>query len=278
MEFISLVIIIIFLLFIINEKQKKEYIESEYYAVTKNPYARVRFDKGKFGEYLIYKHLKTLKIQDAKFLFNVYVPKENGTTSEIDVLMICSKGIFVFESKNYSGWIFGDENQKNWYQTLRNGNGKSHKESFYNPVLQNRTHIKHLSAYLDRVIDFYSVIVFSERCTLKRINIKSENVKVTKRNNLNVVVKDILYKQYKRELSLFEIEEIYHILYPLSQVSEEIKYNHIQTIEGNRNSKDFSFTKKQIRSGRQHFLGQTEEKKDNYANENLFIGTQERKE
>lgn len=39
-------------------------------------------------------------------LRNIYVPY-NGKTSEIDVLMIREKGIFVFESKNYSGWIFG---------------------------------------------------------------------------------------------------------------------------------------------------------------------------
>ena len=41
--------------------------------------------------------------RDGKILRNVYVPKENGETSEIDVLYITQKGIFVIESKNYSG-------------------------------------------------------------------------------------------------------------------------------------------------------------------------------
>ena len=42
---------------------------------------------------------------DCKFLFNLYVPRDNGKTSEIDVIMLHPKGLFVIESKNCSGWI-----------------------------------------------------------------------------------------------------------------------------------------------------------------------------
>ena len=101
------------------------------------PQSLVQFNKGRYGEYLIYKYLKGHEINGAMFLFNVYVPKENGETSEIDVIMIHHKGIFVFESKNYSGWIFGSETQRMWTQTLPKGRKRSHKESFYNPIIQN---------------------------------------------------------------------------------------------------------------------------------------------
>lgn len=40
-----------------------------------------------------------------KALRNLQIPKDNGDTSEIDVVYITQKGIFVFESKDYSGWI-----------------------------------------------------------------------------------------------------------------------------------------------------------------------------
>ena len=49
-----------------------------------------------------------------------HVPYQ-GRTSEIDLLMIHEKGIFVFESKNYSGWIFGSADQLHWTQSLQNG-------------------------------------------------------------------------------------------------------------------------------------------------------------
>ncbi|MCR5097842.1 MAG: NERD domain-containing protein [Lachnospiraceae bacterium] len=55
-----------------------------------------------------------------KVLRNVYLPKDNGETSEVDVIFITQKGIFVFESKNYSGWIFGDEKSQKWTAMLPN--------------------------------------------------------------------------------------------------------------------------------------------------------------
>ena len=54
-------------------------------------------------------------------LNNVYVPRKDGRSSEIDLLYITRKGIIVVESKNYSGYIFGDENNKNWTATLYAG-------------------------------------------------------------------------------------------------------------------------------------------------------------
>ena len=50
-----------------------------------------------------------------------------GKTTEIDLLMLHEKGIFVIESKYYSGWIFGSEDQLKWTQCFRNGR----KEHFY---------------------------------------------------------------------------------------------------------------------------------------------------
>lgn len=38
---------------------------------------------------------------------------------EIDMIMLCQKGIYVIENKNYSGWIFGDEKSKNWCEILK---------------------------------------------------------------------------------------------------------------------------------------------------------------
>lgn len=51
---------------------------------------------------------------------NLYIPKRDGTITEIDLIMLSQTGIYVFESKNYSGWIFGDEKSKKWMQTLKN--------------------------------------------------------------------------------------------------------------------------------------------------------------
>ena len=122
--------------------EENNYYSSTYYMQTTAPYLEVTTDKGKYGEYLIYDCLKYYENTGAKFLFNCYLYKDNGQTTEIDVIMIHSSGIFVFESKNYSGWIFGNEKASTWTQTLAVGRGKpAEKEHFYNPIRQNELHI-----------------------------------------------------------------------------------------------------------------------------------------
>lgn len=68
---------------------------------------------GQFGEYLIDYALQSNGIEGERVvLTNLYLPMK-GKTTEIDLLMLHEKGIFVIESKYYSGWIFGSEDQFN---------------------------------------------------------------------------------------------------------------------------------------------------------------------
>ena len=102
----------------------------------------------------------------------------------IAVLLITIKGLFVFESKNYSGWILESETQKNWTQTLPKGRGKNQKEYIYNPILQNKGHINTLKKILKQNVPIYSIITFSERCTLKKVPAKTGFVKIIKTNDV----------------------------------------------------------------------------------------------
>lgn len=86
--------------------RRKKYEKTVYYAQTALPYKALVHDKGRLGEYYTFMHLCNLGGYK-KFLFNCYVPKTDEKTTEIDVIMLHETGIYVFESKNYSGWIFG---------------------------------------------------------------------------------------------------------------------------------------------------------------------------
>lgn len=204
---------------------------TSYYTITHTPYLSMIFDSGKLGEYLIYKHLKNYEKNGCKFLFNIYVPKEDSITTEIDVLLISPKGIFVFESKNYSGWIFGKEQQKNWTQVLPKGRGRSHKEHFYNPIMQNNSHIKHLKNMIGGDIPMHSVITFSERCTLKDITLTNDNIKVINRYDVAATVTKICSKISSELLTQAQIDDIYNKLFPYTQTSDEVKEKHIANIK-----------------------------------------------
>ena len=78
---------------------------------------------GKYGEKLTERKLKKINFfgRKGKIFKNIYIPKDNNETSEVDLVYITKKGIFVIESKNYSGWIFGDNYSLNWTVSLSNG-------------------------------------------------------------------------------------------------------------------------------------------------------------
>lgn len=183
---------------------------------------------GRRGEKLTEKELNLVKLlgRKGKVLRNVYVPKDNDETSEIDVVFITQKGIFVIESKNYSGWIFGNEKSAYWTVSLPN----KIKNKFYNPIKQNQTHIKWLGQYLDADIPLFSIIAFSERCELKKVTVESEDSYVIKRDRLYATVRTIWEKQEDR-LSENQVDELYDNLKALTQVDEATKQAHIKDIE-----------------------------------------------
>ena len=61
------------------------------------------------------------RIRGRKYiLHNIYVPLKNGkSTAEIDIILIHKKGLFVVENKNYSGWIYGEEQELKWIQVQK---------------------------------------------------------------------------------------------------------------------------------------------------------------
>ena len=231
MNFLIVVLLVIVVLAVLAFLvQNALFMRTEYYKLTGNSLLATLYDKGRCGEYMIYKQLRFLERKGGKFLFNIYVPKTEDETTEIDVALVCSKGILVFESKNYSGWIFGNEKQKMWTQTLPQGKGKSVKKHFYNPIFQNKTHIKYLKNIVGENVPIFSVIVFSERCELKKVTYTEQNVHVIKRNNIVDCVAEIS-KKNESILSNEQINDIYNKLYKDTQVTEEQKNRHVETIK-----------------------------------------------
>lgn len=207
------------------------YKKTEYYIITHIPYIQMRLDLGRFGEYLTYQELKSLPGYK-RFLFNCYLPKNEESTTEVDVIMLHESGIYVFESKNYSGWIFGAENQKEWTQSLPAGRNRTQTSRFMNPIMQNKVHIKWLQTYLEKYpkSSFYSYIVFSERCTLKKVPAKGNNYFVINRYDLFQTVSS----QISKTGLLFthkQIDTLFDRLYPLTQVGDKVKNDHIQDIQ-----------------------------------------------
>ena len=191
--------------------------------------------KGMRGESRVVSKLNWLDLSGYKgnILRNVYVPRKDGGTTEIDVLFITCKGIFVIESKNYSGYIFGNSEQSRWTETLYAGRGflgqkKVEKHHFYNPIWQNRTHINYLKRYLGMDIPFYSFIVFSDGCEFKNVTY-SRDCNVCYRSDLNREIKQ-LWSMTPNVLSVQDADDIYERLLPLTNKTRAEKRQHVRDI------------------------------------------------
>ena len=93
------------------------------------------------------------------------MPDEQAGTTQIDHILLSPYGIFIIETKNYKGWIFGSERQKLWTQKIFK---KSYK--FQNPLHQNYKHQKVLEQVLADIITpeyLHSIVVFMPDCEFK---------------------------------------------------------------------------------------------------------------
>ena len=172
--------------------------------------------KGKIGEARVSRKLKKLAKKNGGQIFdNVIIPGENDKTSQIDHIYVCKYGVFVVETKNYAGRIYGTDGQLEWTQVLAYGHSKN---KLYNPVKQNGTHIMRLSDILNLDVTFYSVVVFVKA-------------------NIDNVDSDYVYKisdlkyllhEMEEELNDSQVEEICNIineykLHPVKTDKEHVK-------------------------------------------------------
>jgi hypothetical protein len=93
--------------------------------------------RGKVGENMV-KAVIDKAVKGKQYLFNDYMVDSFGKTSQIDHIVVSKNGVFVIETKNYSGRIYGTEEQREWTQVLADG---SVKNKIYNPLKQNETHV-----------------------------------------------------------------------------------------------------------------------------------------
>ena len=92
--------------------------------------------KGWLGEASINFLVRRMLDQNVYHLIpDVMLPTSDGTT-QIDHVIVSHYGIFVLETKNYKGWIYGNENDPQWTQVIykrkeRGGGGNGGRRCCY---------------------------------------------------------------------------------------------------------------------------------------------------
>ena len=119
--------------------------------------------KGVVGEFIVNIAARIfLNKNEYHLIKNVTLPTEDGTT-QIDHIIVSKYGVFVVETKNMKGWIFGGPRQKTWTQKIY-----KHSNKFQNPLLQNYKHVKTIESLLElNEHQIFSMVVFVGDSTFK---------------------------------------------------------------------------------------------------------------
>lgn len=149
--------------------------------------------KGFLGEYNVRFHLRHEKY----ILYNLVLGTDKKT--QIDHILINSKGVFVIETKNYAGLIKGTETDFYWKQYIQ-----GEEKEFYNPIKQNEYHINMLKERLKSIdIPYHSIIAFSKKAKLAVIS----KTKVIYINDLSETIQNTksTYVSDDLQASVYEI-------------------------------------------------------------------------
>lgn len=173
--------------------------------------------RGKRGENRVRRIIGKTQ-EGLRYVFNDYKIVDEGMSCQIDHILINQNGVFVIETKNYSGNIYGTDDQREWTQVLAYGKIKN---KIYNPVKQNNTHLYRIRKILPKEFPLVSIVVFVQNNT----------------QHINSKVAIPLYSLYDQigknrgiTLSSEKIEEAARLLQEV-QATEITKKEHIENIQ-----------------------------------------------
>lgn len=176
---------------------------------------------GRHGERVTYDYFKSIRAiqKDAKYLRNVYLPTGNGQTTEVDLIVLTRRAVFVVETKNIVGDIYGDENSMYWQVVA----GQENRQ-IYNPVKQNEGHLRALLNVIPLRHSYFSMVVFGKRANLKAVNIFSNHVFATYQLAIPSMVKQN-WRKWRDVYTKEQIDEMYRKLLPYvsKNTSQQVK-------------------------------------------------------
>ena len=177
--------------------------------------------KGWFGEKNISNLLEKLDSDKYITINDILIKNEKGNTSQIDHLVVSVYGLFVIETKNYKGWIFGNEKAEKWSQVIYR-----QKNFFRNPVKQNWSHIYALKSILKDYSDlrYVPIVVFTGSAVLKQI---TSNVPVIYDYEIVNFI-----REYPAEacISFEDVQKIVSILQNANIEDKEIRKSHVKSV------------------------------------------------
>ena len=160
---------------------------------------------GKEGELQAKKILNHYLNENDLLLNNVNI-SIHGRNTELDYVVINNNGVFIFEVKNFSGKLVGNEDDQYWNKYKISRGNKEYIKEIRNPIKQLKREIYLLKEYLK----YYGVDLWIEGYVLF-VNMNSPVESEYTVNDKNEI-DDILHLRRNQVLTKNQIEKIISIL------------------------------------------------------------------
>lgn len=163
-------------------------------------------------------------------IINNFMTEINGKSCQIDHLIVSPYGLFVIETKNYSGWIYASDNDY-WTQV-----NYRRKNKFYNPIKQNNGHVNVLKHYLKKYSDikYIPIVVFSSDAKFKT----EVPTNVIYYHELVGIIKSYSIMNITES----ELIEIFEILIQINEKNNHDKSNHVRNVKQTIKDKETSIS------------------------------------
>ena len=187
---------------------------------------------GSFGEWMAKTYSKT--IPGALVLHDVLIDGADGYTSQIDLVLVGNRGVYVVEVKSFTdARIYGDTQKSKWYYYSH-----GRKYEIYSPLRQNKKHVEYLKTFLK---DFGDVPVFSIVCMIcDDFKISGETADTIICNSLPAMERGI-YKIAENKPEVFDDvkkQEIFDHIKNNQHIGKEARAEHKQNVIAYKESLD----------------------------------------
>lgn len=155
--------------------------------------------KGKAGERTVANELLRLGKKEYIVINDLLLESGGGKMSQIDHVVVSTRGIFVIETKSHVGIIRGYEYSQYWNQQAGDAD-----YVFYNPLLQNASHMRTIRRVLPAVPDemWISMIVFT--CA-SRIDICADDIIIERSFLSDRHIRRTLQPERERKIKWWQI-------------------------------------------------------------------------
>ena len=182
---------------------------------------------GKQGEQEVIKTIKKYlkEINEINtILLNDLIFDIGDETFQVDHIFITLYGLIVIETKNYSGFVCGKRYDLYWEHEVHDVTYQ-----FYNPIIQNKYHIKKLKEILPKklinILPIFNLVIFTDKITMY------EKENCIKLKSLPEYLNNLKLFNNKVIISNKSLHQIKDIILHYVNTSENRELKHIQNVQ-----------------------------------------------